>query len=88
MGVFLVFTNRESCPGNRPYQGKHAEQHHQKRSTAVVLDPAKVANQQNDAGRTLTEWFENTANPGRYGLDMSEWNRQIALGKEKGDWSY
>lgn len=40
MGVFLVFTNRESCPGNRLYQRKHADQPHQQRSTAVVLGAA------------------------------------------------
>lgn len=57
-------------------------------TTDGQLDPAKVANPDNVAGATLTRWFENTANPGRYGLDMSEWNRYITLGKEKGDWSY
>jgi hypothetical protein len=32
---FLVFTGRESCPGNRFYPRKHASQPHQKRSRRV-----------------------------------------------------
>lgn len=52
------------------------------------LDPAKVPDEGNRARNTLAMWFENTANPGSYGLDMGEWSRQITLGKEKGDWSY
>ena len=37
VGVFLVFTNRESCPGNRANLRKHADQPHQSQSTAVAL---------------------------------------------------
>ena len=37
VGVFLVFTNRESCAGNRANLRKHADQPPQSQSTAVVL---------------------------------------------------